>query len=215
MNVLAFATRGERTRAHIITIAAGLFWRRSFHGVAVDEVATAAEVNKATIYRYFADKRDLALAVVRQHGSMTLETIFALNYDDAHDPDARLAAIFRHIYYVHVDTHKEEADVYGCPIVGLALELGQDMPEIREEAQKIFDRIEEYFSAIAAQSIAAGKVSGDAATLARTLTQLLHGAFASARVSADPSRVLDAGHACLTLIGYPDTPIIEPGETAS
>lgn len=209
MNVPAFPTRGERTRAHIIETAASLFWRRNFHGVAVDEVASAAEVNKATIYRYFADKRDLALAVVRQHGAMTLENIFAPIYNQHHSPDARLAAIFNHIYCVHVSTQDEESDVYGCPIVGLALELGQDMPEIREEAQKIFDQIESHLQVIAQEAIAAGKVSGDAAVLARTLTQLLHGAFASARVSADPSRVLDAGRACLTLIGYPDTPITE------
>lgn len=204
MNAPNFPTRGERTRAHIISVAAGLFWRRNFHGVAVDEVAAAADVNKATIYRYFADKRDLALAVVRQHGAMTLELIFA-PMEAAHaKPEERLSAIFRHIYTVHVETQNEESDVYGCPIVGLALELGQDMPEIREEAQKIFDRIEVHLTNIAADAIAAGKATGNAAMLGRTLTQLLHGAFASARVSAEPDRVLDAGHAALALIGYPD-----------
>ena len=57
MNQEALPTRGERTRAHIIACAASLFWARSFHGVSVDRVAEAAEVNKATVYRYFGQVR--------------------------------------------------------------------------------------------------------------------------------------------------------------
>ncbi len=207
MNVQVFATRGERTRAHIISVAAGLFWRRNFHGVAVDEVASAAEVNKATIYRYFADKRDLALAVVKQHGIATLDMIFRSKTAEDTAPEARLAGIYHHIYSVHAELCEEEGDVHGCPIVGLALELGQDMPEVRVEAARIFDAMEAHMSEIAFDAIAAGRAEGDANALGRTLTQLLHGAFASARVSAEPTRILDAGRASLSLIGYPETEI--------
>ncbi len=209
MNAPIFQTRGERTRAHIVSVAAGLFWRRNFHGVAVDEVAAAAEVNKATIYRYFADKRDLALAVVRQHGAATLANVFEASVVEHPAPEARLAAIYRHAYCVHVETHEQDGDLHGCPIVGLALELGQDMPEVREEAQRVFDEVERHMRDIAAAAITSGSATGDPAALGRTLTQLLHGAFASARVSANPEQVLDAGRASLTLIGYPSTAILE------
>ncbi|MEM8726110.1 MAG: helix-turn-helix domain-containing protein, partial [Pseudomonadota bacterium] len=57
MKLAPILTKGERTRAHIVSVASGLFWRRNFHGVSVDQIADAAEVNKATVYRYFADKR--------------------------------------------------------------------------------------------------------------------------------------------------------------
>lgn len=76
MNYAAFPTKGERTRAHIVANAAELLWERSFNGVSVDEIASAAGVNKATVYRYFADKGDLALASTRYHGIRTLEEMF-------------------------------------------------------------------------------------------------------------------------------------------
>lgn len=207
MNIGANLTKGERTRAHIVATAARLFWQHSFHGVSVDLVAEAAQVNKATVYRYFADKRDLALAVVQHNGATTIETIFSATFDQYSQPEDRLAAIYGQIYAIHVALHQETGDVYGCPIVGLALELGRDMPEIRAEAQAVFDIVEEHFTIIAADAIAARATKGVSSSLGRTLTQLLHGAFASARVATEPSRVLDAGRASLALIGFADTPI--------
>ncbi|QFT76661.1 TetR/AcrR family transcriptional regulator [Erythrobacter sp. THAF29] len=208
MDIAALPTKGERTRAHIVATAASLFWKRNFHGVSVDLVADTAGVNKATVYRYFADKRDLALAVVRYNGAVTLEVLFASTFDRFSEPQDRLAAIYRQAYLIHRDMHGESGDIYGCPIVGLALELGQEMPEIRSEAQATFDQVEAHFIQIAKDAIAARAVTGDSHTLGRTLMQLLHGALASARVAADPGRILDAGRASLALTGYPDTSIL-------
>ncbi|MDJ0641605.1 MAG: TetR/AcrR family transcriptional regulator [Erythrobacter sp.] len=209
MDIEALPTKGERTRAHIVATAAQLFWRRNFHGVSVDQVADAAEVNKATVYRYFADKRDLALAVVKFNGAITLEVFFAATFDKYSAPQDRLAEIYRLAYQAHAAIHADTGDVFGCPMVGLALELGQDMPEIREEADRVFTQVEAYLATIARDALASRGASGDAETLGRTLMQLQHGAFASSRLSADPSRMLDAGKAALALIGFPDTPILE------
>lgn len=207
MNQPASPTRGERTRACIVACASALFWQRSFHAVSVDQVAEAAEVNKATVYRYFADKRDLAGAVVRHNGVMTLELIFRASFSDYDAPQDRLAAIYRAAFMTHSQMHASNGDMYGCPILGLSLELGQEMPEVREEASRIFDEVERYFTAIAQQAVAARRRADDPATLGRTLTQLMHGANASSRLAVDAGRVLDAGRASLALIGFPDTPI--------
>ncbi|MEL7318263.1 MAG: TetR/AcrR family transcriptional regulator [Pseudomonadota bacterium] len=208
MNQEALPTRGERTRAHIIACAASLFWARSFHGVSVDRVAEAAEVNKATVYRYFADKRDLALAVVRYNGAVTRDVIFAASFAAFSEPQDRLAAIYRQAYCNHRQMHAENGDMFGCPIVGLSLELGQEMPEVREEANRMFDDVEGYFTSIAEQAAWITGATTDPAAMGRTLTQLMHGANASSRLAADAGRVLDAGRASLALIGFPDTPIL-------
>lgn len=207
MNLTRPITKGERTRSHIVAVAAGLFWRRSFHSVSVDIVAAAANVNKATVYRYFADKKDLSLAVIRYHGELVLREVFEQNFAHHSRPDARLAAIFHNIYCAHQTAKNENDDLYGCPILGLALELGQEMPELRREAQEIFEKVEGYLRVIAGDAIALHKTVGTPEMLARTLTQLLHGGFASARISSEPQRILDAGHASLALIGFPSTTI--------
>lgn len=207
MTIAILPTRSERTRAQIVESASRLFWLRNYHGVSIDEVAEAAKVNKATVYRYFADKRDLALAVVRHNGEVTIQSFFATSFAAHQAPGERLAAIFRRAHGVHADLAKETGDDPGCPIVGLALELGQEMPEIRIEAQRVFDQIERYFVAIAIDAIATRGLDADPGALGRTLTQLLHGAFVSARLARDPARILDAREAALAMIGFPGKPL--------
>lgn len=214
MNNPAPLTKGQRTRARIIATAAGLFWRRNFHGVSVDQVAHAANVNKATVYRYFADKNDIALAVTRFNGELSLDLVFDASFASFSSPDARLAAIYRQLHCAHALTRNEEGDIYGCPIVGLAHELGQELPKLREEASRIFVQVEERLTRIARDAYELRGIAAAPAPLGRTLTQLLHGAFASARLASDPQLLLDAGHASLALIGFPDTPILEREPTS-
>jgi len=209
MNGPTTPTKGERTRAHIISTAAGLFWRRNFHGVSVDQIAEAAQVNKATIYRYFANKNDIALAVTRYNGEVSLDIIFASAFSEFSAPDTRLAAIYRQVHCAQSATWSEDGDIFGCPIVGLALELGQELPKLREEASRIFSQVEHMLTQIVRDAYALKGIEADPAPLGRTLTQLLHGAFASARLASDPRLILDAGNASLALIGFPDTSIFE------
>lgn len=209
MNLHAFPTKGERTRAHIVASAAALFWRKSFNGVSVDDIAAEAQVNKATIYRYFADKADLALAVTRHQGVLTLEHVFAASMGQESEPHARLAAIYAKAHYVHAHSMNENGDLFGCPIIALALELSFEMPQIRKEAQRIFARVETHLTEIAQQAAKQGRHQIPPAQLGMTLMQLMHGAFASARIASDPNRILDAGHASLALIGYPETRITQ------
>ena len=208
MNRLGHPTRGERTRAHIIDCAAALFWQRSFHGVSVDQVADTADVNKATVYRYFADKRDLASSVIRHNGAITLETVFIASFAEFAKPQDRLAAIYRVNYCTHRQMHDASGDVFGCPLVGLTLELGQEMPEVREEAARIFEEVERYLTIIAKDAAEQTASQVDAQAVGRTLVQLLHGANASSRLTSDPNLILEAGYASLALIGYPDTSIL-------
>ncbi|MEL7198135.1 MAG: TetR/AcrR family transcriptional regulator [Pseudomonadota bacterium] len=209
MNIATQLTKGERTRANIVTAAAQLFWLRNFHGVSVDQVAAMAGVNKATVYRYFSDKSDLALAVVKYHGAFATEMFFAANLDRQVPPQVRLASIIRGIYDTHNCMSDEHGDVFGCPMMGLALELGQELPVVRKEAKLIFDAIERNMTLIATDAIERTGSNADPKMIGRTLTQLLHGANASARLASDASLVLDAGRAALSLIGFPETNILQ------
>ena len=60
-------TRGQQ----ILDVAAQLFSRRHYHEVRMDDIAAHAGVAKGTLYRYFADKEDLYLALT-VHGMQRL-----------------------------------------------------------------------------------------------------------------------------------------------
>lgn len=181
-----------------------MFWRRSFHGVAIDDIAVKSGVNKATIYRYYLDKSELALAAIVHNGETVIADIFDPVFEKHNAPDDRLAAIYRCLYEAHRRFEDQEGDLYGCPIASLALELGQDIPEVREEAHRIFSQIEKYFVAIAEAAVSERpEIAWAAEDLARSLVQLLHGSFTAARLAREAERVLDAGNASLSLIGSP------------
>ncbi|MBN9511290.1 MAG: TetR family transcriptional regulator [Alphaproteobacteria bacterium] len=67
----------QRTRKHIIDIAAALFHERGFEAVTVAEIAQAAEVGEQTVYNYFTTKEGLVFdeadAFVNRVSSMILE----------------------------------------------------------------------------------------------------------------------------------------------
>jgi AcrR family transcriptional regulator len=50
----------------ILDAAAGLFGSQRFHEVRMEDVASAADVGKGTIYRYFMDKEELFRALLRR-----------------------------------------------------------------------------------------------------------------------------------------------------
>jgi AcrR family transcriptional regulator len=58
-------TRDAR-RAQILAVARDLFAREGYHHVAMDDIAASAQISKPVLYRHFASKLDLYLAVVDQ-----------------------------------------------------------------------------------------------------------------------------------------------------
>jgi AcrR family transcriptional regulator len=57
----------------ILDAAAQLFGTQPFHEVLMDDVAAKADVGKGTVYRYFRDKEDLYLAILKRASVQFLE----------------------------------------------------------------------------------------------------------------------------------------------
>lgn len=55
---------GEDRRRQLITVAIGLFSQKGFTGTTTKEIAAAANVNEAIIFRHFATKDDLYAAIL-------------------------------------------------------------------------------------------------------------------------------------------------------
>jgi AcrR family transcriptional regulator len=65
--------RRERTRTALIGAAREVFVRRGFHGASLDEIAETAGFTRGAIYKNFADKEELFLAVFDQVNTQTLD----------------------------------------------------------------------------------------------------------------------------------------------
>lgn len=64
------SSRKERTRARILEAARRLLVARGYHGVGMEEIATAAGVSRQAVYLHFGSKAELMLAMV-EHIDLT------------------------------------------------------------------------------------------------------------------------------------------------
>jgi AcrR family transcriptional regulator len=119
------ATPTVPPRERILTAAYELFSRRGIRAVGTDEVIERADVARATLYRHFATKNDLVLAVLERreqlwtHGLIEAQSEFRGN-----NPEERLLAIFDVLH----DWFQNRDGFEGCSFINVLLELGPDHP---------------------------------------------------------------------------------------
>lgn len=112
-------------RERILNAAYALFSRRGIRAVGTDEVIERAGVARATLYRHFATKDDLVLAVLQRREQLwTYGLIEAQSRERGTTPDEQLLAIFDVLH----DWFGSRDGYEGCSFINVLLELGPDHP---------------------------------------------------------------------------------------
>jgi len=70
--------RGDATRQQLLDAAAAVFVERGYAGATTKEISRRAGVSEGTIYRHFADKRELFGAVFANRSAADFEAVTAL-----------------------------------------------------------------------------------------------------------------------------------------
>ncbi len=121
-------------RERILSAAYELFGRRGIRAVGTDEVIARAGVAKATLYRHFATKDELVLAVLERREQLwTHGLIEAQSELLGNTPEEQLLAIFdvMHEWFQSRDGFE------GCSFINVLLELGADHPAGRASVAHI------------------------------------------------------------------------------
>jgi AcrR family transcriptional regulator len=92
MTVAAPRMAAADRRRHLVETALYLFMEGSYRGTTTAEIARAAGVSEPILYRHFASKRDLYLAVLEHVWAKTRET-WERALDDSTDACAAIEAI--------------------------------------------------------------------------------------------------------------------------
>ena len=112
-------------RERILKAAYELFSRRGIRAVGTDEVIERAGVARATLYRHFATKNDLVLAVLERREQLwTHGLIEAQSQLRGNTPEEQLLAIFDVLH----DWFQSRDGYEGCSFINVLLELGADHP---------------------------------------------------------------------------------------
>ncbi len=112
-------------RERVLAAAYELFSRRGIRAVGTDEVIVRAGVARATLYRHFATKNDLVLAVLeRREEVWTRGLIEEQSRQRGNTPEEQLLAIFdvMHDWFQLRDGYE------GCSFINVLLEVGPDHP---------------------------------------------------------------------------------------
>ncbi len=118
-------TPAPSARERLLTAAYELFSRRGIRAVGTDEVIERAGVARATLYRHFATKNDLVLAVLQRREEIwTHGLIEEQSRQRGNTPEEQLLAIFdvMHDWFQLRDGYE------GCSFINVLLELGVDHP---------------------------------------------------------------------------------------
>lgn len=96
--------RGRARRERLVVATAALVAERGYHQVGVDEIGAAAGVSGAAIYRHFAGKQDLLVAVI-ERAVDTLSGEARRIVETAPSPDAALAELIgAHVHFAMTET---------------------------------------------------------------------------------------------------------------
>ncbi|OIN79954.1 TetR/AcrR family transcriptional regulator [Mycobacterium malmoense] len=118
-------TTPASARERILAAAYELFSRRGIRAVGTDEVIERASVARATLYRHFATKNDLVLAVLQRREELwTHGLIEERSRQRGNTPEEQLLAIFdvMHDWFQLRDGYE------GCSFINVLLELGPAHP---------------------------------------------------------------------------------------
>ncbi|KKC03408.1 TetR/AcrR family transcriptional regulator [Mycobacterium nebraskense] len=118
-------TPAASARERILTAAYALFSQRGVRAVGTEEVIDRAGVARATLYRHFATKNDLVLAVLQRREELwTHGLIEEQSRQRGETPEEQLLAIFdvMHDWIALSDGYE------GCSFINVLLELGPDSP---------------------------------------------------------------------------------------
>lgn len=160
-------------RERILTAAYDLFSRRGIRAVGTEEVIERAGVAKATLYRHFATKNDLALAVLQRREELwTHGLIEAKSRERGETPEEQLLAIFDVLH----DWFQLRDGYEGCSFINVLLELGADHPV----GQACIAHIDHVRDIVRQRAVAAGLI--DVEDFASSWHILMKGAIVLAAV---------------------------------
>jgi AcrR family transcriptional regulator len=140
--------RGRRRRAAVLDAAEALFVEHGFHAVSVDDLGTSAGISGPGLYRHFASKDALLMAVLDRiwerlapsvaaaeaaPATEALELLLAAHLELALDRPAALELLLRELVHLPADYrelarrhHRRYVDAWAQAITGVRTDLDVD-----------------------------------------------------------------------------------------
>jgi AcrR family transcriptional regulator len=171
MTIPEVLTPAAPARERILSTAYDLFTQRGIRAVGTDLVIERAGVAKATLYRHFATKNDLVLAVLQRREQLWTHGLIEMqSRQRGSTPEEQLLAIFD----VFHDWFQIRDGFEGCSFINVLLEMGATHP-VGQACVAYLDNIRDI---VRQRALAAGLLDVD--NFARSWHILMKGSIISA-----------------------------------
>jgi AcrR family transcriptional regulator len=181
--------QNRQAREELLDAAETLFYERGIQAVGMDQVRVASGLPLKRIYRLFATKEELVVAVLRRRDARWRGDL-AARVHAVPDARARVLAVFDRLAEWFA-----EPGFRGCAWVNAFGELGSSsgavLAEVRAHKDAFRDQIAEWVRAAGAPAAA------------EPVFLLAEGAIVTAGISGDPAAARHARTAAATLLGAP------------
>ena len=175
MTTTAAAPRVSQARERILDTAFRLFYARGIRAVGVDTIIAESGVAKATFYKHFPAKDDLAVAYLDKVDAVWTGQLQSAAEAAGDDPAEQMVGLFDAL-----STACRRDGYRGCAFINAAAEAVPGSP-VHDRTVAHKQRVLDWVRGLATAAGAA-----DPAGLARALTLLLDGGLASGSLDASP-----------------------------
>ena len=160
--------------------ALGVFWNTGYSGASLDSIATAAGMNRLSLYAAFGDKHALYIKALEQYW----EFAAAAMHEALTDLSLPLAEALQRFYEGQLSIYfSGDGQPRGCFAIGTATTEAVEDPQIREVLSDRLSRLDADLEVRLQAAKNAGELKGDAdpAALAVLASSLLHSISIRAR----------------------------------
>ena len=91
----------SKTREKFIEVARQLFARKGIENTTMNDIASASDKGRRTIYTYFKSKRDIFNAVIERETDQLLESLRHI-VDEAGEPEEKLRQYVSCLSLIHI-----------------------------------------------------------------------------------------------------------------
>ncbi|MEU7826472.1 TetR/AcrR family transcriptional regulator [Catellatospora sp. NPDC049111] len=182
--------RTSDARNKILEAARTLIEQRGYSALGVAEICAAAGVPKGSFYHFFASKQALALTVIDEHWAAQRQQWSEL-LGSGRSPLERLGDLFAATEDFQRVGRQQAGLVVGCLFGNLAAELSNQVPEIRDRLQEIFEAQIDMIEKVVVEAKDAGQAGPavDTRDAARSIVAQIEGRVLLAKLLDDPGQL--------------------------
>lgn len=179
--------------------ALGVFWSTGYSGTSLDGIATAAGMNRPSLYAAFGDKHAIYLKALEQYWGLASAAI-----DEAlDDPSLSLADALMRLYEGQLSIYfSGDGEPRGCFIIGTATTEAVEDAEIRAVLLQRLDALDAHLETRLRTAIEAGELKGgaDPAAVAVLAASLVHSLSIRARAGKPHAELIALARSAVQVI---------------